>query len=167
MDSANSAAHEPPIFSTVLTPHRSLGRRGFIAVMTAVCALSFTAGSIFWAVGAWPVPGFMGLDVLLVYIAFRLNYRAARTAEEIKVTHERLTVRRIAVDGRATTVAELNPYWARLAVDRREETGVTRVRVVSHGRSFDVGAFLGPDAREQLATALAAALAAARATPAV
>ncbi len=158
-------AADLPVFSAVLTPHRSLGPRGFLALMAALCTISFVTGMIFWLAGAWPVIGFMGLDVALVYVAFRLNYRDARAAEEISLTRERLVVRRIAADG-ATSVIELNPYWARLEVDRRPGMGVTGVRLASHGRRFAIGAFLGPDDRETLAVRLAAALAKARATPA-
>jgi uncharacterized membrane protein len=164
MEPAN-AAPDPPIFATVLKPHRSLGPNGFVAVMAALCAMSFSAGVVFWIAGAWPVMGFLGLDVALVYIAFRLNYRAARAAEEITVTREKLTVRKVDPRGRAAVI-DLDPYWARLEVDRQPEYGITRLRVASHGRRFDVGAFLGPRERQRLATSLAAALAEARTTPA-
>ena len=163
MPPANAAA-DAPIFATVLTPHASLGPRGFLAVMTAIAGISFTAGTVFWLAGAWPVIGFMGLDVLLVYVAFRLSYRAARAAEEITVTRAKLTVRRVAADGR-TSVVDLDPYWARLEVDSRPEYGVTGLRLASHGRRHAVGTFLGPGEREVLAVALAAALAEARTTP--
>ena len=164
MQPAN-AAHDAPIFATVLKPHRSLGSRGFLAVMGALCAISFTAGTVFWIAGAWPVIGFMGLDVLLVYVAFRLNYRAARAAEEISVTREKLTLRKVSAGGQ-TSVVDLDPYWARLEVDRRPPFGVTRLSLASHGRRFDLGVFLGPEQRQALATALSAALAEVRTTPA-
>jgi uncharacterized membrane protein len=164
MRSAN-AAGDAPIFATVLRPHRSLGPRGFVAVMGVLCAISFTAGLVFWIAGAWPVIGFMGLDVLLVYVAFRINYRDARAAEEISVTRRKLTVRRIAADGR-TSVIDLDPYWARIEVERRPEHGVTRVRLASHGRRYDIGAFLGPDERQALAAALSVALVEVRGPPA-
>jgi len=156
---------EPPVFSVVLTPYRSLGPRGFLALMAVLCTMSFIAGLVFWLAGAWPVVGFMGLDVALVYVAFRLNYRDARAAEEISLTRERLVVRRIAADGEASVI-ELNPYWARLEVERRPGAGVTRLRLASHGKRFAIGAFLGPDERQTLAVRLAAALAEARAAPA-
>ena len=63
-------------------------------LMMALVACSFAAGLAFWLMGAWPVVGFFGLDILLVQFAFRLNYRAARAAEEISLTRDRLTVRR-------------------------------------------------------------------------
>ena len=69
---------EPTIFSAVITPHRSLGRVGFLVLMALFGGVSFVAGMVFLLIGAWPVFGFLGLDVLLVYWAFRLNYRAPR-----------------------------------------------------------------------------------------
>ena len=74
---------EPAIFSAVITPHRSLGSRGFLILMLAIGAVSFVSGMVFLLLGAWPVFGFLGLDVLLVYVAFRANYRAARAYEEV------------------------------------------------------------------------------------
>ena len=79
MSSGNAAEpDEKPIFAAVLKPHRSLSSTGFMLVMMALVACSFTAGLAFWLMGAWPVVGFFGLDILLVQLAFRLNYRAAR-----------------------------------------------------------------------------------------
>ena len=83
---------DPPIFSAVLRPYRSLSPRGFMLVMLALVACSFTAGLAFWSMGAWPIVGFFGLDILLVQLAFRLNYRQARAREEIRVFRDRLTV---------------------------------------------------------------------------
>lgn len=157
-------AGRAPVFSTVLTPYRSLGPRGFLAVMAAFGALSFTAGTIFWAIGAWPVIGFMGLDIALVYLAFRLNYRAARVCELIEVTRETLTVRKVDAKGRAAE-AHFNPYWARLLVDRRPELGIVRMSITSHGKRLDIGEFLPLPQREPFARALAGALAEVRTTP--
>jgi hypothetical protein len=69
---------DPKIFSAIITPHRSLGPRGFLIFMLCLGGLSFIAGVIFVSLGAWPVFGFFGLDVLLVYFAFRAKYRSAR-----------------------------------------------------------------------------------------
>ena len=169
MSSANAEDHAgsrgSPIFTAVLTPHRSLTPRGFLAVMAVLAVMSFTAGLIFWSIGAWPVIGFMGLDVALVYAAFRLNFRQARAAEIISLTREQLTVRRIAADGRSAETA-VNPYWARLEIDRHPEFGILRMAIASHGNRFAIGRFLVPDEREKYARSLTAALAEVRSTPA-
>jgi uncharacterized membrane protein len=164
MSSANAVQPPgaPEIFSAVLTPQRSLDRRGFVWVMAGLGALSLAIGTTFFALGAWPVPGFIGLDVLALFLAFRLNYRSARASEEISVSRDRLTVRQVAAGGEAR-VSDLNPYWARLVVQRRPPFGITAMTITSHGQSLSIGTFLGPGERETLATALTAALAEARA----
>jgi uncharacterized membrane protein len=164
MASANapSAASAGEIFSAVLRPQRSLNRRGFATMLAVLGGLSLAIGGMFFLLGAWPVPGFLGLDVLAVFLAFRLNYRAARQREEISVTRERLTVRQTTVDGSSRAI-DINPYWARLEIERRPSFGITGMAIASHGRSLPIGAFLGPGERETLASALSAALAEARA----
>src|ERR1700723_4528461 len=77
---------EPELFSARLTPHRSLNRTGFLVVMAFVSVVSFAAGMAFLLMGAWPVFGFFGLDVLAIYWAFRVNFRRARATEEISMT---------------------------------------------------------------------------------
>ena len=77
---------EPKLFSALLTPHRSLNRTGFIVLMSLVTVISFVAGAVFWWLGAWPIFGFFGLDVLVIYWAFKVNFRTAKASEEITVT---------------------------------------------------------------------------------
>src|SRR5690242_2635893 len=104
---------DPKIFSAMLTPHRSLGPTGFLIFMAGLAALSFVSGVVFISIGAWPVFGFFGLDVLLVYIAFRANYRSARAYEEVTVTASELTVRKVNPRG-GVRQWTLNPVWVRL-----------------------------------------------------
>jgi len=166
MDSANPEHGEAAVFATVLRPYRSLSPTGFGLLMLALLACSFTVSLAFWLMGAWPIVGFCGLDIALVQLAFRLNYRAARAAEEIHLTRDRLSVRQIRPNGRAVET-DFNPYWARLEIDRHPEIGVTRLRIASHGNRLVVGSFLGPWEREKFADAFSAALAKVRAAPAI
>jgi uncharacterized membrane protein len=164
MTDRNAPADEPTLFSAVITPHRSLGRVGFLVLMTAIGGVSFVAGIVFLILGAWPVVGFFGLDVLLVYWAFRINYRAARAYEEVMVTPSELRVRKVSHRGR---VAEwsLNPVWVRLDRDTHEEFGIERLFLVSRGRKLPIGGFLGPHEKESFADALAAAIGEAKRGP--
>jgi uncharacterized membrane protein len=155
---------EPMIFSAVLTPHRSLGPTGFLIFMSVLGGLSFLSGMVFLLHGAWPVFGFFGLDVLLVYWAFRLNYRAARAYEEIRVTASELTLRKVSYHGHVTQWT-LNPLWVRLDRDEHPEFGIERLYLVSRGRRLTVGGFLGPAEKASFATALSAALGEARRGP--
>src|SRR5512137_1092524 len=121
---------QPELFSALLTPHRSLNRAGFLVLMAFLSVVSFAAGIAFLLMGAWPVFGFFGLDVLAIYWAFRINYRRARASEEISVTPTELRVRRINHRG---DVAEwvLNPLWVQVDQIAHEEFGIERLFLVS------------------------------------
>ncbi|MDO8534207.1 MAG: DUF2244 domain-containing protein [Xanthobacteraceae bacterium] len=152
---------EPTLFAAKLAPHRSLAPAGFIALMAVLGGVSFMAGIAFLMMGAWPVFGFFGLDVALVWWAFRANYRAARAFEEISMTPNLLLVRQVSARGKARE-ASFNPRWVRLETTRDDISGVTRVALVSHGVSLVIGAFLPPLYKEEIANSLAAALATAK-----
>lgn len=164
MASDNDPISEPTLFSAVLTPHRSLGPTGFCLVMLALSTISFAGGVVFFLVGAWPVVGFLGLDVALVYWAFRANYRAAAAYEEVVVTPSELRLCKVSHRG---DVAEwsFNPLWARLERETHDEFGISKLFLAERGRCFAVASFLGPTEKEHFADALLAALAAARRGP--
>ena len=154
-------APEPILFSALLTPHRSLNRTGFMLVMAFLTVISFVAGVAFWMMGAWPVFGFFGLDVLAIYVAFKINFRRAKASEEISVTPSELRVRRISHRGHVMEWV-LNPLWVQLDQISHEEFGIERLYLVSRGRRVSIGSFLGPDEKASFANALRAGLAAAR-----
>jgi uncharacterized membrane protein len=151
-----------PLFAARLTAHRSLGRRGFLILMALLLAISLSASAAFLAIGAWPVFGFFGLDLLLIYLAFRLNYRDGRASEEVAIWRDDLVVRQISPAGRIVE-HRFNPFWTRFGVDRHEEFGVMRMVLTSKGREVELGSFLNPVDRESFARAFSAALSAARA----
>jgi uncharacterized membrane protein len=157
-------AAEPMLFSALLTPHRSLNRTGFVLVMAFLGAISFVAGVACLLMGAWPVVGFLGLDVLAIYIAFKINFRSARAYEEIRVTASELRLRRVSHRGHIMEWA-FNPLWVQLDQVIHEEFGVERLYLVSKGRRVALASFLGPDEKASFAKALMAALAAARRGP--
>jgi uncharacterized membrane protein len=164
MIDCNAAGHEPTLFSAILTPHRSLSGAGFLVLMLAVSVVSFASGLFFFVIGAWPVVGFLGLDVLLIYWAFRMSYRAAIAFEEVTVTPSELTVRNVSHRGKVREYA-LNPVWVRLETKAHAEFGIERLFLVSHGRRFPVAVFLGPQEKAGFAAALSAALGEARRGP--
>ena len=160
----NQAAPEPTLFSAVITPHRSLSATGFLLVMGLVGSLSFIGGMFFFLLGAWPVIGFMGLDVLLVYWAFRANYRAAAAFEQVVVTPSELRLRRVSHRGE-TAEWTLNPLWTQLDRETHEDFGLLKLFLVSRGRRLAVAGFLSPKEKESIAAALSAALGEAKRGP--
>jgi uncharacterized membrane protein len=155
---------EPTLFSALLTPHRSLGSVGFIVLMAVIAAVSFAGGVVFYIVGAWPVTGFFGLDALLIYWAFRVNYRAADAYEEVTVTPSELRVKKVTHKGEVSEWS-LNPLWTRLERETHEDFGLIRLLLVSRGRKLAVGAFLGPAEKESFAAALSRAIGEAKRGP--
>ena len=148
---------QPTLFSARVTPHRSLNRTGFLVLMTFIGAVSFVAGIAFWLMGAWPVLGFFGLDVLVIYWAFRINFRSADATEDIVVTPSELRVRRVSHRGRLIEWS-FNPLWVQLEQTGDPEFGIEHLYLVSRGRRVSVGHFLGPDEKASFAKALLAAL---------
>ena len=152
---------EPTIFSAVLRPHRSLGRIGFMILIVVFGLVSFIAGVAFLLIGAWPVFGFFGLDVLLLYWAFKLNYRYAAEYEQVTVTPTQLKVRKVSYRGRVREWV-LNPLWVKLDPVVHEEFGVEGLFLVSRGKQLAIGSFLAPDEKASFAQALGNALSEAR-----
>jgi uncharacterized membrane protein len=155
---------EPVLFSAQLTPHRSLNRTGFVLVMTFLSVISFATGIAFLIMGAWPVFGFLGLDVLAIYIAFKINFGRARAREEITVTPSELRLRRISHRGHVVEWV-LNPLWVQLDEIVHEEFGTERLYLLSRGRRVSVGGFLGPEEKASFAKALRVGLTAAKRGP--
>jgi uncharacterized membrane protein len=164
MTNDNDPDLEAPLFSAILTPNRSLGATGFLVLMLAVGGTGFIGGIVFFIAGAWPVVPFLGVDVLLVYWAFRASYRSAAAYEEVKVTSSELTVRKVSHRGDVREWT-LNPLWVKLDLQKEGEFGLERLFLVSRGRRLSVAGFLGPAEKESFAAALGAALGEAKRGP--
>lgn len=157
----NADELEPTIFSTVITPHRSLPPYGLLILMVVFGGVSFIAGMVFLLLGAWPVFGFFGLDVLLLYWAFRINNRHAAAYEEVKLTPTTLTIRKVSHRGHVREWS-LNPLWVRLEKIVHAEFGIERLFLVSRGRQLVIASDLGPNEKADFAEAFGAALAEAK-----
>jgi uncharacterized membrane protein len=155
---------EAELFSARLRPHRSLSRTGFVVVMVGVSVVSFAAGLAFLLIGAWPVLGFFGLDVLAIYWAFKIYFRRAQAIEEIRLTASRLDVRRVSHRGHVVEFS-FNPRWVQLDRKEHAEFGVERLYLVNKGRRIAIGSFLGADEKASFANALMSALQSARRGP--
>ena len=137
------------LFSTTLQPHRSLSPEGFKWLIRGVIAANLVIGLPMYILGAWPVMGFMGLDVWLLWYLFQRSYFDARRSETLTMTDRELVVERRSPDGEREE-HRLDAYWLRI------ESG-ERLVLVSRGNRVVVGRFLSPDQRAALADALHAA----------
>lgn len=146
-------------WQAVLVPHRSLTRQGFIAVMVLVAVVNLVVGGLFMALGAWPVAGFAGLDVLIIWWAFRANFADARKMERISISDHELVFDRI-FKGKPPEQSRFVRRWVRVELEEdRERELIGRLSLVSGQTRIIVGEFLAPEERRSLAEALRRALA--------
>lgn len=147
------------MFEAIIRPYRSLGPQGFRLLFGVVIAANVAAATIMLWLGGWPVLGFLGLDILAVYVAFRLSYAQTRAFERVTIDREALVVER--VDRKGARVEWRFPsYWVSVWYEGDEEQSTVTLR--SHGRSLEIGAFLPPVERQPFAEALREALRSAR-----
>lgn len=155
---------ETPFLEILLHPNSSGTwriTRWILGIFAFICV---SLGTAFFIVGATPVVGFMGLEVVLLYGAFWLSARDTKRREALSMSGQQLTIERVDSQGRARNMT-LQPYWTRLQLEEIDERAV-RVRLHSKGQAVEVGGFLPYVERRELATTLAEALADIRQPPA-
>lgn len=152
------------LFQARLVPHRSLKPGSFRLLMGVFALIGLASSLPFVIMGAWPVAGFMGADVLLIYVAFKANFKAARAYEDVCVTPIELLLAKVNPAG-ARREFRFHPSWVRLDKEEHQEFGVQRLSLRSRGRSIEVASFLGPDAKAEFASGLTRALNEARRGP--
>ena len=150
----NDYTKSKPLECLTIWPHRSLSPKGFVIVITILASLLFIVGIGFFLAGAWPVIGFLGLELLVVWGAFKLNYRAAKVRETIEVTIESLKIEHTDELGKSEILkfpvgwlrVHLSPPIAPDTAARYQQ----RVILSSHGVKTEIGAFLHPVEKAQL-----------------
>lgn len=156
-----NASNADLVFAARLTPYRSLGPKGFRILIGLIGVACFSIGIVFCALGLWPVLGFMGLDLLLIYWAFRSNYASAKAYEDVEVSRHHVLVRKVNPRGRQANT-EFPQFGTRFEIDRHDEIGITQMRVANKSNSVPVGGFLNPHDRESFAHAFKSALSTAK-----
>ena len=153
-----SVATETILFEAVSAPGPGLSRRGMAWLCGLLGVGAAVPAVICLVLGAWPVLGFLGVEVGLALGLVALHRSWSRRAEEaVRLTEGRLWV--VCADGRGGRVEhDLDPYWARVDLqDTSADSAVLRLR--SRGRSVDIGRYLTVAEKQDLARALREALA--------
>jgi uncharacterized membrane protein len=154
-----SMTHGDIEFTAALRPHRSLSPQGFRILMAAIGGISFVFGSFFIALGAWPVFGFLGLDVLIIYLAFRRSFADAEVCEVVEVTGHEVVLYN-SRPARPLSERRFPRAWVRVDLDEDHERElIGSLALVYAGRRTEFASFLGPEERKSLAAALKAAVA--------
>ena len=146
-----------PLFAAILRPNRSASVRAINLVIALLAGVFFLTGTGFMLIGAWPIMGFLGLEIVLLYLALRWNLLAAGRQETVTLTPRALTVERVDPWGNRTAES-LDSAWARVTLDERRG----RLEIRSHGQGIVVGRFLAPEELAEFAQTLRAALAKSR-----
>ena len=148
---------QSPLFAALLTPHRSLSPRGIRWVIAFTCVMASIPGVAFYAMGAWPVVGLLGLDVLLLYWALTASLRDTEMFEEITLWPDALDIRHVTKKGRETALS-FNSFFIRFLVIRDNEDRVTALKILTRDGEVEIGRFLTPGDKASFADAFGHAL---------
>lgn len=155
--SASGLGERPaPVFEALIIPHRSLSRRGVVALLAAIGFLSAVISLRFLFLGAWPVVAFSGVEVALVVLLLRMNVRRARARELIQLSSAEITVVQTDPRGRQRRFS-LPSAWLQIRLETIENRR-SRLLLRSHGRGREVGTFLHTPEKQSLFEALREAL---------
>ena len=140
------------LYTLTLKPYRSLGKIGFFLIMFILCMFSFIAGIMFMKQGAWPVFGFFGLDVLLVYICFKINFRKGKEYEVINLTKKELIIKKYGPK-ELKKIYTFNPNWLKIKI-LNSNSYSSKIKIISKNKSVTIGSFLRPDERIEIVESL-------------
>jgi uncharacterized membrane protein len=146
-----------PLFAAKLTPHRSLGRKGFRIVILLAAALATIPGIIFFSMGAWPIIGFLGLDIALFWWAMSASQRDRKRYEEVTLWPDQLEIKQVDGVGKET-LSRFNPYFVKLVVDRDFNERTVALHLRTRDRDIVLGEFLNQDEKSSFAKAFGTAL---------
>ncbi len=150
-----------PLFAATLTPHRSLTRRGYRFVIALACVLATIPGIVFFSMGAWPVVGFLGLDVLAIGWALAASMKSGKQYEVVTLWPDELEVKQVAANGKAE-ITRFNPFFVKLVIDRDFNERTTALHLRTRDTDLTIGAFMNPDDKASFAKVFGTALKKAR-----
>jgi uncharacterized membrane protein len=157
----NTQTQARPLFAATLTPNRSLGRRGLRIVVVALAVMASIPGMIFFSLGAWPIIGFLGLDVLLLWWALSSSLHESRRFEVVTLWPDQLELRQVAPGGEER-VRRFNPFFVKLVIDRDIDERTTGLHLRTSDEDIEIGAFLNGDDKASFAKVFGTALKKAR-----
>ena len=139
---------EKTFLDITVLPYRSLSKKGFRNLMFIVSLIFFLVGVFFWYIGAWPVFGFLGLDVLLLYYAFKINYKSGEIFETVKIIQQNLLITRNFPSGKIQSW-DLEPYWTKAEI-LKENSHNHNLVIKSENKVVMIGSFLNFKDKKQL-----------------
>lgn len=150
-----------PLFAATLTPHRSLSRRGLRIVIAIFGVMASIPGMIFLSMGAWPIVGFLGLDVLLIWWALRAAMNNGGRHEQVTLWPDQLELKQVSSRGKEQ-IQRFSPFHVRLVIDRDINERTTALHLRTADGDTQIGAFLNTDDKTSFAKVFGTALKKAR-----
>jgi len=122
----------------LLRPNRSLTRPG-IVIAGGFCGIALIPAIVMTMLfGAWPVLPFLGLEIIVLVLAFRWLLLHFDDQERIVLDPDRIL--HVRVDGNDHAAQQFPRYWARLVVEPvRDRARSHRLYLRSHGVSIELG----------------------------
>jgi uncharacterized membrane protein len=151
-----AVSNENPLFEAVIVPHRSLSRRGLMILLGVIALVCTVNATVFVLIGAWPVGGFTGVELVLAAVLLRLNATSARASEMLLLTSSALRIIRTDPKGRRVEQV-LAPAWLTVTLEDRPGR-VPGLWLNVRGRRIEIGGSLGETEKRDLAKALDDAL---------
>ena len=136
------------VFEALLSPSvttRLSVVRWILVLFGGTCAL---VGIIFTALGAQPVLGFMGIEIVLLYVVYRYCVRSSRMMEQLILSGRNAMFHRIDRNGNIS-ITSFETHWLHVDI-RQTDDKSSRLILVSKGRVQEVGVFLAPTEKIKL-----------------
>ena len=140
------------VFTITLWPYRSLGSRGYLYLMVAFISLIFILSLLFYFLGAWPVIGFLGFEIGLVWLVFRLNYNSGKNFEQIYITKGKTFIEQVNWRGAKRRFTIVSPWISAHCI--RDEGNTNKLILRYHAEKLEIGSFLPPHEKVSLANTL-------------
>jgi uncharacterized membrane protein len=156
MSDDSAAADQPTTFQVVLYPNQPPPARSLVILLVGIFGVAIGTSIGFILAGAWPVVGFLGVELVLLVVCLIWARRMARYAEHIRLDDGGLFIRTTAGE-RTLRTWRFEPYWTRVQL-AEIRPGETALRLSAHGRTLTIGRFLNGKERTDVAAELEAAL---------
>ena len=145
-------ARESVGFTLVARRNNSLSPNGRIAVLGSLFLLSFLISLAFALRGAWLILPFAGLEMFVLFLAFRCIARHAGDFESLSIQGDRVLIERW--ERGEVSRYEFNRYWAQVVLEAPGPGRRAVLALRSHGRQVEFGRHLTEEQRSALAGAI-------------
>ncbi|MGH8742964.1 MAG: DUF2244 domain-containing protein [Burkholderiales bacterium] len=145
-----TGADDAAAYTLTAKRNNSLTTAARYLVFGFIFVVSFGISLAFAAFGAWMILPFAGLEMLVLFLAFRYIDRRSDDYERLTMSGDKLLLE--CRSGGELKQFEFNRYWVQVVCD----AAGSRLALRSHGREVELGRHLMEEERAKLARQLKA-----------